>query len=197
MKRLILLSALLIFACSSDDSNDNSNNAQNDSIIGTWALTTMKIYNSNNEVVFDGTTETYSSSICQFQVTNPNIWDCELLSTIQFTENQMIERNYKDEYTMSCYGTLNENIDIDECFLHYESIINYQLNGNILNVFNHESLYNYVCEMFDPNPGVIDSESEINISNNKLYFIEYTTNNANECFQLGDEYSWVSEFTRL
>ncbi len=196
MKKFILLFVLTIVSCSSE--SDSSINLQNDSIIGTWAWTTLKVYNSNNEVVYDFSTETYSSSICQYQVTNPNIWDCELSSTIEFTENQMIERNYKDVYSTSCYGTLNENIDIDECSLHYESIMNYELNGNILNLFNHESLYNFICEMFDPNPEEIQIEIEYNISDNKLYWITYQTMNENDdiCFPQ-DDYSIVWEYTKL
>ena len=41
MKKLLLLSALLIFACSSDDSNDNSSDT---SIIGQWYVIKYEFY---------------------------------------------------------------------------------------------------------------------------------------------------------
>ena len=41
MKKLLLLSALFIFACSSDDSNDNSNDI---SIIGKWYVVKYEFY---------------------------------------------------------------------------------------------------------------------------------------------------------
>ena len=53
MKRILILSALLIFACSDDDSSNNDNNS-NDKIIGTWEL------EEYNQTIFeDGTSNSY------------------------------------------------------------------------------------------------------------------------------------------
>ena len=53
MKRILILSALLIFACSDDDSSNNDNNS-NDKIIGTWEL------EEYNQTIFeDGTGNSY------------------------------------------------------------------------------------------------------------------------------------------
>ena len=38
MKKLLLLSALLIFACSSDDNDNSNDNNSNDPIVGTWEI---------------------------------------------------------------------------------------------------------------------------------------------------------------
>ena len=74
MKKLILLSTLLIFACSSDDSNDNNN--QN-SIIGNWQL----------------------SCICEdgLPVEGNSLTVCELQSNMTFLESNTGNYELYDE----------------------------------------------------------------------------------------------------
>ena len=74
MKKLFLLSALLIFACSSDDSNDNNN--QN-SIIGNWQL----------------------SCICEdgLPVEGNSLTVCDLQSNMTFLESNTGNYEYYDE----------------------------------------------------------------------------------------------------
>ena len=55
MKKLLLLSALLIFACSSDEGYDNSNPS---SIVGRWNLTSVK-YNGSYETLNSCDLESY------------------------------------------------------------------------------------------------------------------------------------------
>ena len=55
MKKLLLLSALLIFACSSDEGYDNSNAL---SIVGRWNLTSVK-YNGSYETLNSCDLESY------------------------------------------------------------------------------------------------------------------------------------------
>jgi len=50
MKKLLLLSAFLIFACSSSDDNDNTNNNNsNDPIVGTWEIFYSEALDSSNQ----------------------------------------------------------------------------------------------------------------------------------------------------
>ncbi|MFL2625634.1 MAG: hypothetical protein ACJ0PS_00430 [Flavobacteriaceae bacterium] len=49
MKKILLLSALSIFACSSDDSNNSNDNNVNDPIVGTWETYLFEEYLGNGE----------------------------------------------------------------------------------------------------------------------------------------------------
>ena len=103
MKKLILLSALLIFACGSDDSNDNNNSNQNDFFsnhIGVWKTTV--------EGVFDILIDVDTNSISSYsKLTDDSCYDYDPPITGGTT---VIISNTPDEYIYDSTGIPAQNV---------------------------------------------------------------------------------------
>jgi hypothetical protein len=109
MKKLLLLSALLIFACSSDDSNDNNDNSNSSSIDGRWNLSSSK----ENGI-------------------NVNLNSCDLESYILFNQN-----GTGTAYTY--YTDYPDNPEIEPCGLDFTADISYSetSDNNFLMTFDY------------------------------------------------------------
>ncbi len=130
MKKLLLVSALFIFACSSDDS---SNNLQNDSIIGTWKYYNIQAFNQNDELLMDFISGT----------------DCFYMSECQFNSDYFV-------YTDSTYSAFTfweddgadcqngEIMEFDGCTNVFITTANYNLNNSVINYSNHLT-ENLIC----------------------------------------------------
>ena len=94
MKKLILLSALLIFACSSD--NDNSNST---SFEGRWNLNSIsengvEIHNSCDLETYMVLSESNNGIYYQYYSDDPDTEPCGLDATYQLTWSQVNGSNY-------------------------------------------------------------------------------------------------------
>jgi hypothetical protein len=130
MKRILILSAILIFSCSSDDS---SNNPQNDSIIGTWKLHNIQAFNQNDELLVDFISGT----------------DCFYMSECQFNSDYFV-------YTDSTYSAFTfweddgadcqngEIMEFDGCTNVFITTANYNLNNSVIN-YSNSLTENLIC----------------------------------------------------
>ena len=135
MKKLLLLSAILVFACSSDD---NDNNNSNDPIVGTWEIFYSEANDSSNQ--WSGTFET---PIGDFT------WIFKSDGTYDIIDSGLLEQNIgtwtntgNNIYKFTDDGD-NENFDTIN-FLCSNNILIYDYGGsyNTLEYFQKEG-YNY------------------------------------------------------
>ena len=135
MKKLLLLSAILVFACSSDD---NDNNNSNDPIVGTWEIFYSEANDSSNQ--WSGTFET---PIGDFT------WIFKSDGTYDIIDSGLLEQNIgtwtntgNNIYKFTDDGD-NENFDTIN-FLCSNNILIYDYSGSYstLEYFQKEG-YNY------------------------------------------------------
>ena len=133
MKRILILSAIIVFACSSDDSSDSSNNPQSDSIIGTWKYYNIQAFNQNDELLMDfiSGTDCFYMSDCQFN-SDYFVYTDSIYSAFTFWENDGAD----------CQN--GEIMEFDGCTNVFITNANYNLNNSIINYSNHIT-ENLIC----------------------------------------------------
>ena len=177
MKKLLILSALLVFACSSEDSSDSSNNPQSDSIIGTWKYYNIQAFNQNDELLMDfiSGTDCFYMSDCQFNS-----------EKLVYTDSTFSTYTFWEEDGASC---INGGImEFDGCTNVFITTANYNLNNSVINYSNHLT-ENLICNETEENQ---DGSVPFSIENDilKLY-----TQIPFECL-IGLEYYTVFSYQR-
>jgi hypothetical protein len=159
MKKLLLLFALLIFACSSD-SSDTNDNPQNDSIIGTWKYYNIQAFNQNDELLMDfiSGTDIFHMSDCQFNS-----------DYVEFTDSTFTSYTFFDDFADCQNG---DNMIVDGCTNVYIDTGSYNLNNSMFNYSDYitENLIcNETSELQDASVPFIIENDQL-----KLYYLSQT-----------------------
>ena len=180
MKKLLILSASLIFACSSD-SSDTNDNPQNDSIIGTWKYYNIQAFNQNDELLMDfiSGTDIFHMSDCQFNS-----------DYIEFTDSTFTAYTFFDDFADCQNG---DEMIVDGCTNVYIDTGSYNLNNSIFN-YSDYIIQNLICNetterQDDSVPFVIENDKL------KLYYLSQTAP-AQQILFFDEPHYFVSTYQR-
>ena len=145
MKKLLLLSALLIFACSSDSEGNEESDISGNTYFERVLNTKYQVENSPNYYVFTALTNQTDLTQEHYYL-NPN-GDCWLLEIYNgsFTQNGHIRYEVDYGYNYLNYSQLFDDGDISYVIFNYYSVISD--NGDI----------SYVLTSYDDNGNIIST----------------------------------------